>query len=333
MANVTLADVAKLAEVSVSTASKALNNRSDVHQATRSKVLEAAATLNFRPDLLADRYISPKTGTVGMLTDDLIGRFSLPILTGAESALGFQKISIFLCDARGDDFRESFHINALLQKRIDGLIAVGSSSNARKSLGPDFPVPVVYTYVPSADSKDLSIIPDNEGSAATIAEHLISIGRKNIAHIAGREDSNATQLRIKGFQNALAKHGKKIVQPGPLFGDWLESWGRKATLALLQSKVKFDAVFCGNDQIARGCVETLRENQINVPNDVAVVGFDNWDVVVTGCKPQLTSIDMNLEELGARAALRLFEAINGQKRNGTEKIPGKLVLRGSTMNI
>jgi LacI family transcriptional regulator len=104
-------------------------------------------------------------------------------------------------------------------------------------------------------------------------------------------------------------------------------------LALLQSKVKFDAVFCGNDQIARGCVETLRENQINVPNDVAVVGFDNWDVVVTGCKPQLTSIDMNLEELGARAALRLFEAINGQKRNGTEKIPGKLVLRGSTMNI
>ena len=125
MANVTLADVAKLAEVSVSTASKALNNRSDVHQATRSKVLEAAATLNFRPDLLADRYISPKTGTVGMLTDDLIGRFSLPILTGAESALGFQKISIFLCDARGDDFRESFHINALLQKIIDGLIAVG----------------------------------------------------------------------------------------------------------------------------------------------------------------------------------------------------------------
>ncbi|MSY81636.1 MAG: LacI family DNA-binding transcriptional regulator, partial [Actinobacteria bacterium] len=88
VANVTLADVAKLAEVSLATASKALNNRSDVHQATRSKVLEAAASLNFRPDLLANRYISPKTGTVGMLTDDLIGRFSLPILTGAESALG-----------------------------------------------------------------------------------------------------------------------------------------------------------------------------------------------------------------------------------------------------
>jgi LacI family transcriptional regulator len=333
MGNITLADVAKLAEVSISTASKALNNRSDVHQATRAKVLEAAATLNFRPDLLADRFISAKTGTVGLLTDDLVGRFSLPILTGAESALGFQKISVFLCDARGDDFRESFHINALLQKRIDGLIVVGSSSNARKSLGRDFPVPVVYAYVPSTDNRDLSIIPDNEGSAELIAEHLISIGKKKIAHIAGRADSNATQLRVKGFQNALAKHGLKLAAKDPIYGDWLESWGRTATLALLSNKIDFDAVFCGNDQIARGVVETLRENDLSVPTDVAVVGFDNWDVVVTGCKPQLTSLDMNLEELGAKAAQRLFEAIYGQKRTGAEKILGKLILRGSTMNI
>lgn len=333
MNNVTLGDVAKLAEVSISTASKALNNRSDVHQATRARVLEAAEQLNFRPGLLAERISSAKSGTVGLLTDDLVGRFSLPILTGAEGALGFQKMSVFLCDARGDDFRESFHINALLQKRIDGLIVVGSSSNVRKSLGRDFPIPVVYAYIPSSDPHDLSIIPDNEGSGALIADHLISLGRRKIAHIAGRMESNATQLRIKGFQNALAKKGLKFVGNGPLFGDWLESWGRTATLALIKSGESFDSVFCGNDQIARGCVETLRENGIDIPTDVAVVGFDNWDVVVTGSKPQLTSVDMNMEALGSLAAQRLFDAINGRRKTGVEKVLGKLVLRGSTMNI
>jgi LacI family transcriptional regulator len=332
MPNVTLKDVAKLAGVSSATASKALNNRSDVHAETRIRVLEAATQLSFRTDLLTKKFEPTKSGTVGLLTDDLVGRFSLPILIGAESLLGFQKISVFLCDARGDDFRESFHIEALLQKKIDGLIVVGSASNSRRSLGRDFPVPVVYAYVPSSDPKDVSVIPDNEGSAGVIAEHLILIGKRNIAHIAGRQDSSATQLRIKGFQNVLAKHGLKIVSPGPIYGDWLESWGRTATLALINGGAEFDAIFCGNDQIARGCIETLREHGLSVPSEVAVIGFDNWDVVVTGSKPQVTSLDMNLESLGGIAAKKLFQAINGDKHQGTEKVLGKLVLRASTMN-
>jgi LacI family transcriptional regulator len=101
---------------------------------------------------------------------------------------------------------------------------------------------------------------------------------------------------------------------------------------LINGGAEFDAIFCGNDQIARGCIETLREHGLSVPSEVAVIGFDNWDVVVTGSKPQVTSLDMNLESLGGIAAKKLFQAINGDKHQGTEKVLGKLVLRASTMN-
>jgi LacI family transcriptional regulator len=332
MGNLTLRDVAKSAGVSVATVSKALNNRKEVHPDTRARVLIAAEMLNFRPDLLGKGKLQTRTGTVGLLTDDLVGRFSLPILTGAENAFGHKKISVFLCDARGDEIRESFHIEALLQKKIDGLIVVGSASNERRSLGKNFPIPVVYAYVPSSDPEDLSIVPDNKASAVLAAEHFLTIGKSKIVHIAGKKDSKATHDRIVGFQEVLTKNGHSFVAPGPLFGDWSESWGRTATHTLLESGQEFDGIFCGNDQIARGCTEVLREQNIDIPGQVAVIGFDNWEVVVTGAKPQITTIDMNLEELGALAAKRLFDAIDGRPGKRLEKITGRLILRGSTMS-
>jgi hypothetical protein len=140
---VTLRDVAALADVSVATASKALNGRENVHPATRQRVVDAAARLRFQPNALAKHLPQGRSGTVGLITHDLEGRFSIPILMGAEDAFGAGKMSVFLCDSREDAIRESYHLQALLGRRVDGLIAVGSRTDPRPSLGHDLPVPVV----------------------------------------------------------------------------------------------------------------------------------------------------------------------------------------------
>jgi LacI family transcriptional regulator len=325
----TLADVARLAGVSASTASKALNGRSHVHAATRARVMQAAKQLSFSPNTLAQSLLAGRTGTVGLVTSDLEGRFIIPILMGVEDAFGADRVNGFLCDARGDAIREQHHVQALLSRQVDGLIVVGSRTDPRPSLGRDLPVPVVYTYAPSEDPEDLSIICDNRGAGRLAIEHLISCGRSRIAHITGDPGYGASRERAEGALAALADAGLKLV--GEVrYGAWSEGWGRAAAAMLLEAHPDIDAIFCGSDLVARGVMDKLRERGRNVPDDIAVLGFDNWKVLSTNARPPLTSIDMNLEELGRTAARALFAALEGASRAGVEALPCRIVLRGST---
>lgn len=326
---VTLKDVARLAGVSVATASKALNGRANVHPETRRRVTETAERLSFTPNALAQNLLSGQTGTVGLITNDLEGRFSIPILMGAEDAFGAGKMSIFLCDAREDTIRESYHLQALLSRRVDGLIIVGSRTDARKPI-PDVPVPVVYVYAPSEDPADLSLVPDNVTAGRQAAEHLLSIGRTRIAHIAGDPTYAASHDRIEGVNSAMADAGRSLVGE-VLQGTWTESWGRAATRTVLAASPDVDAIICGSDQIARGALDALRDLGRDVPGDVAVASFDNWEILATGARPQLTSVDMNFEEMGRRAAQAIFDAIDGKHDSGVHTQPSRLIVRGSTL--
>lgn len=328
--NPTLRDVAALSGVSIATASKALNNRQQVHPDTRARVLEAARQIQFRPNPLAQGLLAGQTGTVGMLTDDLIGRFSIPILTGAEDAFGTGRMSVFLCDARGDAIRMQYHLQALLSRQVDGLIVLAADTDPRPSLGRDLPVPVIYVYGPSEDPADLSLVPDNVGAGVLAAQHLITTGRRRIAHITGERGFVAARDRAAGISETLLAAGLDLVAGDAVYGSWSESWGRTATLALLDQHPDLDGIICGNDQIARGALDILREKRITVPTDVAVMGFDNWETLTTESRPQLTSVDMNLEELGRRAAQRLFAAIDGDTQSGVQSLPCRLVVRAST---
>src|SRR5689334_6997898 len=325
----TLRDVAALAGVSVPTASKAINNRVHVHVATRSRVLAAAEQLGFAPNVLARGLLDGRTGTVGLLTSDLVGRFSLPILMGAEDAFGAGRTSVFLCDARGDTIRERHHLAALLGRQVDGLIVVGSRTDPRPSLGRELPIPVVYAYAPSHDSEDLSIICDNVAAGRLAIEHLIACGRTRIAHISGDPGYGAAQDRAQGARAALKDAGLSLV--GKVrYGAWSEGWGRAATSMLLGQEPDVDAIFCGSDQVARGVLDAVRERGRDVPGDVAVMGFDNWEVLTSDARPPLTSVDMNLEEIGRAAARALFAALDGTPRSGLEALPCRIVIRGST---
>ncbi|MGW1271796.1 substrate-binding domain-containing protein, partial [Streptomyces sp. NPDC002491] len=116
----------------------------------------------------------------------------------------------------------------------------------------------------------------------------------------------------------------------PRFGAWSEGWGRAATALLLDRHPDLDAVLCGSDQIARGVMDVLRERGHRVPEDVAVMGFDNWQVLTASSRPPLTSVDMNLEQVGRAAAHALFLAIGGARRSGIEAVRGRVVIREST---
>ncbi len=248
---------------------------------------------------------------------------------GAEDAFGAGKVNVFLCDARDDTIREQHHVQALLNRRVDGLIVVGSRTDPRPSLGSDLPVPVVYTYAPSQDPGDLSIICDNVGAGRLAIEHLIACGRTRIAHISGDPGYGASRDRAKGALAALADAGLEPV--GEIrYGTWSEGWGRAAAAMLLDRNPDVDAVFCGSDQVARGVMDTLRERGRRIPDDVAVMGFDNWEILAAGARPPLTSVDMNLEEVGRAAARALFEALDGSPRSGVEALPCRVVIRGST---
>jgi LacI family transcriptional regulator len=331
--SVTLEDVARVAGVSIATASKALNGRPHVAQRTRAQVLAVADRLSYSPNEQARSLVAGRTGTVGLVSSDLEGRFSIPILMGAEDAFGSNSISVMLCDARDDPIREQHHLRTLLSRRVDGLIVLGARPDPRPSIGRDVPVPVVYAYAPSEDSDDLSLAVDNVGGGRMAVDHLIACGRRRIAHITGDPTFGAAHDRVRGALASLETNGLSLAGEEVLFGSWSEGWGRGATRMLLQREPEIDAIFAGSDQIARGVLDVLLELGRKVPEDVSVVGFDNWEIFAASSRPPLTSVDMNLEQLGRRAARQLFNALDGQAASGVEHLPCRLVTRDSTAPV
>jgi LacI family transcriptional regulator len=328
--SVTLTDVARRAGVSVATASKALNARDEVAPETRRRVLAAADELSFQPNVLARGLISGRTRTIGLLTDELAGRFSIPILLGVENALGSEQMSVLLCDARGDAIRRRHYIRTLLARQVDGFIILGDSNDVRPSLTGDIPVPVVYVYGESDDPNDLSLLADDADGARLATEHLVSLGRRNIAHVTGPETYRAARDRVASLRKVLDGAGLSLVGGEPLYGEWSQRWGRHAARMLLSSYPEIDAIFCGNDQIATGVANTLRDLGRRVPDDVSIVGYDNWHEFASDCQPPLTTVDLNLQQLGETAVKHLFAALDGQPTSGVIRQPCRLVVRDST---
>jgi LacI family transcriptional regulator len=329
-AQVTLTDVAKRAGVSVATASKALNERDEVAPATRLRVRQAAEDLSFRPNALARSLLSGNTRTVGLLTDELSAAwFTIPMLMGAENALGNGQMSVLLCDSRGDAIRRRHYIQTLLARQVDGFIILGDSNERCASLSREIPVPVVYAYCESDDPDDLSVVADDAGGGRLAAEHLVSLGRRRIAHITGDPRYRAAQDRSAALAAVLDQAGLPLIGE-PLFGQWSQRWGRHAAARLLATHPDVDAIFCGSDQIASGVTEVLRDLGRTIPADIAIVGYDNWEVLAAECRPPLTTVDLNLEQLGATAVQQLFAALDGDRRSGVIRQSGRLVVREST---
>lgn len=328
--SVTVADVAQHAGVSPGTVSKALNGRGQLARETRDRVLAAAEELGFVPNLTARSLSSGRTYLVGILTTDSIGRFTIPILTGAEDVLGPGQLGMLLCESRGDAIREQHYVRSLLNRRVDGIIVTGRNSTVRPSLGRDLGIPVIYALVESDDPRDVSVLHDDRGGAALAVRHLVETCRRRIAHVTGPIRHAAVRRRLDGVEDALTAEGASLAGE-PLYGEWSERWGREAAMRLARGGHEFDGVFCASDQIARGLLEGFREVGVRVPEDVGVVGMDNWDVMAESARPPLTTVDLNLAGLGRKAAEFLVAAIDGRPfPTGPHLTTSHLVKRHST---
>jgi LacI family transcriptional regulator len=328
----TIRDVARLADVSIGTASKALNANGRLRQETRDKVMRVAREIGYRPNDLAQSLHRAKSMTVGIISTDSFGRFTLPIVEALEEQLSDRGIAIFMCNATDDPERERQHLDQLLGKRIDGLVVTARRADKRAPIGPlVHGLPVVYVFSQADDPDALSLVPDDEGGARLAVNHLAAIGRTRIAHVTGPERFEAVRLRHRGYSQALSRLGLEENPALYLTGVWSEAWGRDAVARLFDGKTATpDAIFAGNDQIARGIADALRDRGIAVPRDVAIVGFDNWEMVAGAARPPLTSIDMNLKALGREAGTRLLAMMAGEREAGVRRLPCSLVVRDSS---
>ncbi len=320
-----ITDVAALAGVSTSTASKALNDTGQLREETRERVRRAAEQLGFTPDGRGRALSSGRSFTVGLITTDSSGRFSIPIMLGAEDTLSAGEMALVLCDTRDDPLREQHYLRSLVSRRVDGIIVTGRRTEPRAPV--DVPIPVVYAFSPSTEPSDTSVIVDDHGGAASTVQHLLSLGRRRIAHVSGPAAHQSAMTRAAA---TVETAGDALVGK-PMHGEWSERWGRHAVDVLLRSTPELDAISCGSDQIARGVCDRLRELGRSVPDDIAVTGYDNWSVMALASRPPLTTVDLKLEELGRRTANLLLDSIAGSRHPGLLEMPTRLVTRESTL--
>ncbi len=322
---ITIHDVAAAAGVSISTASKALNNNGRMGAETRERVKRVASDIGFRPNALARGLLSKRSFTIGLLTNDTYGRFTLPVMAGVSEALVDHGVSVFLCAIEDDPALGQIHVEAMLDKQVDGIIATGKRLDRRLPVDlSNLPVPVVYAFT-EGTSDSVTFRSDDAHGATLAVEWLLQIGRRRIVHITGPKDFFSVHERADAYSKAAG--GSEAV----MYGVWSESWGHQATAEIWNRPgEKPNALFCGNDQIARGAVDALRERGINVPDDVSVVGFDNWEIVAAQTRPPLTTVDMELKELGRQAGLTVLALAEGRPvEPGVRKLPCRLVVRQS----
>ena len=328
----TIRDVARAAGVSVGTVSKALNGSGRLRPETRALVRAAAERLDFRPNDLIKSLQRGRTFTVGLITTDYFGRFNMPVIAGIEDALGSAEILVFLCNVRDDPERERRVISALLAKQVDGIIVMGRRIDTRAPINVGrSSLPVVYAFARTTDPDSLSLLPDDAQGGFLATEHLIAVGRRRLAYITGPADREASVARHRGMTVALAAHGLDVPESRVHYGEWTEASGCEAVEHLVQRDPDVDAIFCGSDIIARGVLDGLRQWGRAVPDDVAVVGFDNWEIIAAQARPPLTTVDMNLHDLGRAAAERLLAMLDGQSHAGVVHLPCTLVVRASSV--
>jgi LacI family transcriptional regulator len=326
----TIRDVARAAGVSVGTASKALNGKGRLRPETRERVIREAELLEFRPNDLIKSLIRGRSYTVGLVTTDYFGRFNMPVIAGIEDALGAAEILVFLCNVRDDPVRERNVVASLIAKQVDGIIVMGRRTDLRRpiSVGKSG-IPVVYAFSRVAEEDALCLAPDDDQGACLATGHLIRLGRRHLAHITGPSPREAVQLRLAGTRRTLLDHGLDWSDERCLSGEWSEEWGYEAVNRLLDADPSVDGIVCGSDIIARGVLDGLRERGRRVPENVSVVGFDNWEIVAEHTRPPLTTVDMNLHDMGREAARRLLERLEGDSTRGTIRLPCSLIVRES----
>ncbi len=322
-----IVDVARLAGVSTATVSRVLSNPQVVSAETRRLVEEAIRQTGYRLNLAARNLRHRRTGGVVALVPNLSNPFFSQILAGIASVLAPAGYNLLVADTRAEG-GESLLAYAE-PSRADGLIVLDGSLPA-EGLSRRVPVVLACEWIPGLAAPRVKI--DNRQGAVMAVEHLIELGHKRIAHVAGPPGNVLSEARLAGTEQALAAHG--LPAPRIFPGDFTLESGRRAGaewLALPPAE-RPTAVFLASDAMACGFIGEVQHHGVTVPRDVSVMGFDDIELVAH-MTPPLSTIRQPREAIGRRAAQRLLDRIAGDDRADDTVLPVELVRRGSTGTV
>jgi LacI family transcriptional regulator len=313
--SMTIRDVARLAGVSSMTVSRVINGSERVSPATRQRVEEAIDELGYVPSRLARGLIRQKTGTLALIVPDVANPFFTLVVRGAEEVARRADYRLLLCDTRADLELEREVIEELLAHRVEGIAIAPVSDRSRTHLRrlAKFGVPFVLIdrTVQGVDS-DL-IVGDNEGGARRLVTHLLELGHRRIGLIVEADDVSTARHRRQGYESALAAAGVPVDESLIVRADADPSGGFEGMRRLLTLDERPTAVFAVNNLVALGVIEAVRDAGLEVPDDVALVCFDDIEYA-SRMYPFLTVMAQPAETLGSLGTQLLLERIDGRAR-------------------
>lgn len=316
----TIKDIARLCDVSITTVSRVLNNKTEsIGAQTVKKVQQKIDELGFRPNLIARSMITRQSHTVGLVIPDIRNPFFSEFARGVEDHMNNQGYGVFLCNTDSSLEKENQYLDLLQGKLTDGIIFTTQNKlETSKYFGDfiknQFPIVLMERYLEgNADIPGIYV--DNKGGAADLCRFIISRGHQNIACITGPLQTTNARLRLEGYKEALLEAGIKINEQIIIEGNYRYGSGRDGMKNLLDNnKSKFTAVFACNDMMAFGAYETLEEYGLKVPDDISLAGFDNIPFPKV-FKPQITTVNLPAYNMGEKSAEMLMKIIRKEKLN------------------
>jgi LacI family transcriptional regulator len=326
---ITLRDVATHAGVSPKTVSNVINNWPYVTDETRAKVERSISALDYRPSGVASSLRTGRTNTIGVMIPDITNPFFGQVIRGCEDVLYTTGYSIFLCNTGENSTKERRYLDMLVNRGVDGLLMFGSRSNAEVLTAVVHDgIPVVAEDSPAQNGNTTVIEIDNIGGAQRAVEHLITLGHRRIAHLGGPVQRLAADHRLQGYRQALENAGIPYEETLVLRCAPTIRGGFQSSLALLPSK-KPTALFCYNDLMAIGAMVVCHQLDLNIPDDIAIVGFD--DIAIASLvEPALTTVRVRQYDMGRLASELLLERLSGKEKPQTiVQFPVELMIRNS----
>jgi len=330
--DVTLKDVAKLSGVSIPTVSRVVNQEKYVSEEVREKVLSAIKELSYEPQWIARSLRLKRTHTIGVIIPSVSDYFFGSIVSAVESYFREKGYDIILFNTSNDEEIEERAVKLAISKRVEGIILATITKNEKRisSLIENFGIPIVVVDNKLNIENVDQVLSDDIGGSYKLVDHLIKKhGYKDIACISGPLDESSGFEKLKGYKKAMEDNGFQAKDEYIKVAYWKKSKAYEATKELFGNPKKPEAIYCMNANMLIGCLRYIIENKIRIPDDLAIVTFDDYDFVSV-LYPPVTSLKRIDIEMGKIAAKLLFERIEGKDGDyRIVRIESDLVIRNS----
>jgi LacI family transcriptional regulator len=333
---VTIYDLADKLNISIATVSRALNDDPVVSRKTKKKIIDLAEKMGYRSNHFASNLRKQKTNTIGIIVHELNSNFITSVLAGVEKITTEAGYDLIIAHSSERYLKEAANAKNLFHKRVDGLIAsLSFDTNDLEHFRPfeEKGVPVIFFDRVERTSKYAAVIIDNYKCGYQATQHLIEQGCKRIAHVTSSLKRNVYSERYKGYKDALFDNGIVFDESLLIINDLSEKAGIESATQILSMQPLPDGVFVTNDFVAAVCMRTLKEHNINIPQDIAIVGFNN-DAIGKLIEPALTTINYPGKDMGEIAARNLINHLEGKSNINsinTVIVSSDLIVRKSSL--